>query len=146
MAATAGIKNVGIEGLTFIDYDHDGDLDLYVASEMMMVAGISKSGTSAMWRNNGDGTFTNVDIGLSIFTAAANAIGTDYNNDRAVDLVVADWTGGTVFQNPREGTFLVFIPFHPQGAKMFLTPILRTFRPWALPRSILITTGGRILC
>ncbi len=110
MAAAAGIKEVGVDGLTFIDYDHDGDLDLYAASGMMTVVGASKSGTSAMWRNNGNGTFTNVDIGLSIFTEAANAIGTDYNNDRAVDLVVADWTGGTVFQNPREGNFL---PLHP---------------------------------
>jgi cytochrome c-type biogenesis protein CcmH/NrfG len=111
MAAGAGIREVSVEGLTFIDYDHDGDLDLYAASGMMMVAGASKSGTSAMWRNNGNGTFTNVDIGISIFTSAANAIGTDYNNDRAVDLVVADWTGGTVFQNPREGNFLALHPF-----------------------------------
>ncbi len=113
MAASAGIKDVGIDGLTFIDYDHDGDLDLYAASGMRMVVGSSQSGTSAMWRNNGNGTFTNVDIGISIFTSAANAIGTDYNNDRAVDLVVADWTGGTVFQNPREGNFLALHPFSP---------------------------------
>jgi tetratricopeptide (TPR) repeat protein len=113
MAAAAGIKEVGIDGLTFIDYDHDGDLDLYAASGMMMVVGTCESGTSAMWRNNGNGTFTNVDIGVSIFTEAANAIGTDYNNDRAVDLVVADWTGGTVFRNPREGNFLALHPFSP---------------------------------
>jgi tetratricopeptide (TPR) repeat protein len=110
VAAAAGIKEVG-EGLTFIDYDHDGDLDLYASSGILVVTGAAKSGTSAMWRNNGNGTFTNVDIGLSIFTSAANAIGTDYNNDRAVDLVVADWTGGTVFQNPREGNFLALHPF-----------------------------------
>ncbi|HET9305032.1 MAG TPA: FG-GAP-like repeat-containing protein [Candidatus Sulfotelmatobacter sp.] len=113
MAAAAGIKDVGIDVLTFIDYDHDGDLDLYAASGMRIIVGAGKSGTSAMWRNNGNGTFTNVDIGVSIFTSAANSIGTDYNNDRAVDLVVADWTGGTVFQNPREGNFLALHPFSP---------------------------------
>jgi tetratricopeptide (TPR) repeat protein len=111
VAAAAGIKEVGVEGLTFIDYDHDGDLDLYAAGGTTMVAGVSKSGTSAMWRNNGNGTFTNIDIGVSIFTESTNAIGTDYNNDRAVDLVVADWTGGTVFQNPREGNFIALHPF-----------------------------------
>jgi len=115
-AAAAGIKNVGIDGVTLIDYDHDGDLDLYASSGMLIVAGASKSGTSAMWRNNGNGTFTSVDIGVSIFASADNAIGADYNNDRAVDLVVADRTGGTVFQNPREGNFLALHPFATASA------------------------------
>jgi Flp pilus assembly protein TadD len=111
----SGIKQAGVEGLTFIDYDHDGDLDLFGSSGLLMTTGVAKSGTSAMWRNNGNGTFTNVadEIGVSIFSSTENAIGTDYNNDRAVDLVVADWTGGTVFQNPREGKFLALHPFSP---------------------------------
>jgi tetratricopeptide (TPR) repeat protein len=113
MAATAGIKSVGINGLTFIDYDHDGDLDLYASSGIVMVVGSAKSGTNVMWRNNGNSTFTIVDIGTTIFSSAENAIGTDYNNDRAVDLVVADWAGGTVFQNPREGDFSASHPFSP---------------------------------
>src|SRR6201987_2389815 len=113
VAGAAGIKSVGIDGLTFIDYDHDGDLDLYASSGIKVQVGPIKSGTSVMWRNNGDGTFTNVTegIGTSIFSSTANAIGTDYNNDRAVDLVVADWSGGTIFQNPREGKFLELHPF-----------------------------------
>ena len=62
-----------------------------------------------MFRNNGDGTFTDVisDLGLwgvpPGFTVAA--VGTDYNNDRAVDLVLTDH-GPTIFENPREGKFL----------------------------------------
>jgi tetratricopeptide (TPR) repeat protein len=117
VAAAAGIKNtVSIDGLTFIDYDHDGDLDLYGSSGLVMIVGSVKSGTSVMWRNNGNGTFTNVtgDTDLSIFSSASNAVGTDFNNDRAVDLVVADWTGGTIFQNPREGKFQILHPFSPQ--------------------------------
>jgi tetratricopeptide (TPR) repeat protein len=115
VAAASGIKQVGTEGLTFIDYDHDGDLDLYASSGILVTAGAVKSGTSAMWRNNGNGTFTNVagELGVSAFSSAENAIGTDYNNDRAIDLVVADWTGGTIFQNPREGKFLALHPFSP---------------------------------
>jgi Flp pilus assembly protein TadD len=113
VARSAGIKNVGIDGLTFIDYDHDGDLDLYGSSGIVMIVGVVSSGASAMWRNNGDGTFTDVTgaIDVSIPSSASNAIGTDYNNDRAVDLVVADWSGGTIFQNPREGKFLALHPF-----------------------------------
>jgi tetratricopeptide (TPR) repeat protein len=111
VAATAGIKAVGIEGLTFIDYDHDGDLDLYGACGTWECMG-NCSGSSVVWRNNGDGSFTVVDIGVSTSRWARAAIGTDYNNDRAVDLLVADWSGGTMFQNPREGKFLPLHPFN----------------------------------
>ena len=141
---------MGVDGLTFIDYDHDGDLDLYACqrnSEDDQLAA-AKSGTSAMWRNNGNGTFTDVTIiGVSIFTSAANAIGSDYNNDRAVDLVVADWTGGTVFQNPREGTLLRSTP----SRRLRLTkptpriPTRATFQPSVLLPSTSTTTDGWIL-
>jgi tetratricopeptide (TPR) repeat protein len=110
VAAKAGIKSVGIEGLTFIDYDHDGDLDLFGAAGMVECMGICTGG-NLVWRNNGDGSFTAVDIGVSTSPLASAAIGTDFNNDRAVDLLVADGTGGTMFQNPREGKFIGLHPF-----------------------------------
>jgi hypothetical protein len=106
----AGLAKAGLaDGLTFIDYDHDGDLDLYLASGVIQIEKSGYSGTTTvsgggtMWRNNGNGTFTAVDLGLSV--PASNTVGTDYNNDRAVDLVVAG-QGPTVFENPREGKFL----------------------------------------
>jgi tetratricopeptide (TPR) repeat protein len=122
-SAAAGIKGsgktdaVGISGLTFIDYDHDGDLDLYGASTIVQTINSTSLGSSSMWRNNGNGTFTGVDIGVSIPFAANNAIGTDYNNDRAVDLLVADGSGGTIFQNPREGKFPAVHPFSTVSTK-----------------------------
>src|SRR5215831_4008349 len=84
--ANIGANNNNL-GLTFIDYDHDGDLDLLV----------TRSGDKAEWgdmfRNNGDGTFTNVTEALGFETMGVSggegAIGTDYNNDRAVDILVA---------------------------------------------------------
>src|ERR1700751_966527 len=113
VAAPAGIKNGGIKGLTFVDYDHDGDLDLYGASSIVQCMNNNCSGGSVVWRNNGDGSFTVVDTGVSTPFSANAAIGTDYNNDRAVDLLVADWAGGTIYQNPREGKFLPWRPFPP---------------------------------
>ena len=91
-------------GLTFIDYDHDGDLDLLV----------TRSGDKAEWgdmfRNNGDGKFTDVTQALGFETMGASggegAIGTDYNNDKAVDILVAD-LGPAILENPREGKFAV---------------------------------------
>jgi tetratricopeptide (TPR) repeat protein len=114
-------------GLTFVDYDHDGDLDLYV---MTMAPGMNVSQYSApagrafMWRNNSNGTFTDTTetTGLGGSGSSLAAIGTDYNNDRAVDLVTtgADIRGGGVggallrlpllFKNPREGKFATETP------------------------------------
>src|SRR5580698_9177923 len=93
---TAGINTNGLVlGLTFVDYDHDGDLDLYITrlsqNHELEVPNMSFTvdGTTAknvMWRNSGDGTFTDVtaQTGLSGTASAVAAIGSDYNNDRAV--------------------------------------------------------------
>src|SRR5580704_13500209 len=91
-------------GLTFIDYDHDGDLDLLV----------TRSGDKAEWgdmfRNNGDGKFTNVSEKLGFEALGSSggegAIGTDYNNDRAIDILVPG-LGPVMLENPREGKFPV---------------------------------------
>jgi tetratricopeptide (TPR) repeat protein len=92
-------------GLSFIDYDHDGDLDLYVtrAWEMQGDVGLDHS---AMWRNNANGTFTDVTAatGFDKGFHVSNAVGTDYNNDRAVDLVTVGEVS-SIFENPREGAF-----------------------------------------
>jgi tetratricopeptide (TPR) repeat protein len=115
--AAAGIKTDGlILGLTLIDYDHDGDLDLYVTRlsqnhELSSASGMifrteDAAPTNVMWRNNGDGTFTDVTAALGLNEGASlGAIGSDYNNDRAVDLVVSAAKENTVFENPREGAF-----------------------------------------
>ena len=116
--AGSGDANIGANdlnlGLTFIDYDHDGDLDLLV----------TRSGDKAEWgdmfRNNGDGTFTNVSEQLGFLEMGSSggegAIGTDYNNDRAVDILVPGLAkvtdvGPAVLENPREGKFMVRRPW-----------------------------------
>jgi tetratricopeptide (TPR) repeat protein len=116
----AGIKSDGFNaGLTFIDYDHDGDLDLYNAryseggqfDPRVKAQGFvgDATGSNLMWRNNGNGTFTEVagSINLQGWTPSLAAVGTDWNNDRAVDLVATEALGPlTILENPREGKFL----------------------------------------
>ena len=100
-----GIKSDGFNGgLTFVDYDHDGDIDLYIARSSPAKV---MTGSNLMWRNNGDGTFTEVSgsTGLSGTQPSVSALGTDYNNDRAVDLIVTGGIAPTIFENPREGQF-----------------------------------------
>src|SRR3954447_482888 len=101
VAATAGIKGVCCPaGVTFVDYDHDGDLDLYVASRSGSVSQ-HETADSRMWRNNGDGTFNDVteETGLGGNSGANGAIGTDYNNDRAIDLFVTA-SAPEILENP----------------------------------------------
>ncbi len=91
-------------GITFVDYDHDGDLDLFVTGQPSAAG----SKPNVLWRNNGNGTFTNwteqTGLGGEGTTAAATL--SDLNNDRAVDLLVTgSGQAPTFFANPREGLF-----------------------------------------
>ncbi|HEX6805740.1 MAG TPA: FG-GAP-like repeat-containing protein [Terriglobales bacterium] len=115
--AAAGIKADLASSLTFVDYDHDGDLDL-------VVTGSASSGSTVTFRNNGDGKFTEVTdaTGLNAGGRGGNAVATDYNNDRAVDIVMTglgpsneENKGGKLilprlFRNPREGKFIAETP------------------------------------
>ncbi len=91
-------------GITFVDYDHDGDLDLYVTGAPMEAGGAP----NVLWRNNGNGTFTEwtEPMGLGGSGKTAAAILTDFNNDRAVDLVTTDdGPSPVIYVNPREGKY-----------------------------------------
>lgn len=89
-------------GMTFVDFDHDGDLDLYVTGST------EHGGGSVLWRNNGNMTFTEWTgpTGLAGVGATTGAVLSDLNNDRAVDLIVSGSTGQPqIFLNQREGAF-----------------------------------------
>ncbi len=95
-------------GVTFIDYDHDGDLDLYVTQPSRIKKKPESNdekcppcrslwpnpdltlSSNVIWRNNSDGSFTNVTDATGLDGSFRNiaAVGTDYNNDRAVDLLI----------------------------------------------------------
>jgi tetratricopeptide (TPR) repeat protein len=91
-------------GLTFVDFDHDGDLDLYVTG----ASSSPGSGPGVLWRNNGNSTFTEWTAPTALAGTAETTSATlsDINNDRAIDLVVAG-TGPSpaIFENQREGAF-----------------------------------------
>ena len=120
-----GIEMVGLAmGVTFIDYDHDGDLDLYVtrfndfplanSAEPFSFPADATAAGNVLWRNNGNGTFTNwtAESGLAGSAPSVGAIGSDLNNDRAIDFVVTGWQKAPVaFMNPREGLFQATTPW-----------------------------------
>ncbi len=91
-------------GITFVDYDHDGDLDLLLTGAPLKAG----DAPNVLWRNNGNKTLTEwtepTGLGGSGVTSAG--ILTDFNNDRAVDLAVTgDGIAPLIYVNPREGKY-----------------------------------------
>jgi len=119
-------------GSAFLDYDRDGDLDLFVASYIdldlktaplpetgpclykgVMVAcgppGLT-GGVNALYRNNGDGTFTDVSEKARITetqgTYGLGVLVSDFNNDSWPDIYVAnDSAAAILYKNNGDGTF-----------------------------------------
>lgn len=117
--AAAGIHTDGLVlGLTFIDFDHEGDLDLYLTrfanslpwnpeQPLSFLRAIQAPG-NVLWRNDGNGTFTEWTgpTGLAGSAPSVGALGSDINNDRAIDFVVTGWgKSPQIFFNQREGAF-----------------------------------------
>jgi tetratricopeptide (TPR) repeat protein len=90
-------------GLTFVDYDHDGNLDLLVTGRPL------KAGDTpnVLWRNKGNKTFADMTeaTGFGGIGNTTAAILTDFNNDRAVDIVTAGIGLPLLYINPREGKY-----------------------------------------
>ena len=95
-------------GVALIDYDRDGLPDIYFTNAPtveMALAG--QKARSALYHNNGDGTFTDVTdkagVGYPCFAMGA-AVG-DYNNDGWPDLLVTCLGGVVLYRNNGDGTF-----------------------------------------
>ena len=93
----------------FCDYDRDGWLDVYIATNMLSDAAGPKGQRGYMFRNQGNGTFANVTdrAGITGETRSHSATWWDYNNDGWPDLYVAYDYGlpDTLYHNNRNGTF-----------------------------------------
>jgi hypothetical protein len=93
-------------GCSLGDYDNDGHLDLFVANY----------GHNQLYRNNGNGTFTDVatEAGIDVVNHAVSADWGDYDNDGNLDLFIASYTGSTpnqqaanaLFRNDGNGRFV----------------------------------------
>jgi hypothetical protein len=108
----------------WLDYDNDGDLDVYVANYLeyddgkfrsyYAAAGYPgplsyKGQPDALYRNNGDGTFTEVTRTAGVFNAngrAMSAAAADINDDGFLDIVVAnDAMENYYYENDGKGAF-----------------------------------------
>jgi hypothetical protein len=99
-------------GVAVGDFDGDGWLDIFVTSE-------PDSGgptTNVLYRNNHNGTFTDVAVAAGVAYAPGLTVGGgwgaawgDYDLDGKLDLAVADWSrspgGNRLYHNNGNGTF-----------------------------------------
>ena len=95
-------------GVALIDFDGDGWLDIYFTnapSVSMALAG--KPAHSALYRNNHDGTFTDVAEKAGVATPcwAMGATVGDFDNDGWPDLAVSCFGGVVLYRNKHNGTF-----------------------------------------
>ncbi len=99
----AGLVNEGMMSFcsAFLDYDNDGDQDIYVSNDKTQWPNL-------LYRNNGNGTFTEIgeDSGTRIFIDAMSVTIDDVNADGWLDIYVTDDSDDSVlFINNTDGTF-----------------------------------------
>lgn len=95
-------------GVLLLDYDRDGWLDIYFTNAPTVDMALKgEKARSALYRNNGDGTFTDVTaksgVGYPGF-AMGGAVG-DYNSDGWPDIYVTCLGGNVLYRNNGDGTF-----------------------------------------
>jgi enediyne biosynthesis protein E4 len=96
-------------GVCLIDYNNDGWLDIYLVNGSTFDALDGKEATphAALFRNNHDGTFTDVSAAAGVENdrwGYGCAVG-DYDNDGWPDLYVGNYGKNRLYHNNHDGTF-----------------------------------------
>ncbi len=121
IAKDAGIDFVHVSGMTeerhfptangsgvaIFDYDNDGWMDLYFASNTFLPLGSKKIGENRLYRNLGNGKFedTTKAAGLDFQGFCHGLVVGDIDNDGDQDIFLATYFQNTLYLNNGDGTF-----------------------------------------
>lgn len=97
-------------GAGFADIDNDGDIDLYVVNipgPFTQDGGRNKGNANALYRNNGDGTFTNITraAGVGHQGYGMGCVFADYDGDADLDLYLTNYGANVLYRNNGDSTF-----------------------------------------
>jgi enediyne biosynthesis protein E4 len=94
-------------GVALFDYDNDGWLDIFLVNGSMLGPPGPEAPRSRLFRNNRDGTFTDVTgkAGLTRSGWGQGCCVGDYDNDGFDDLFVSYWGRNALYHNNGDGTF-----------------------------------------
>lgn len=144
-------------GVSWVDYDDDGDDDIFVA---MASSPENTSSKDALYRNNGDGTFTAITTSAIVTQdgTGRNSTWADYDNDGLADVFVTDQIETFLYKNEGGGNFtkitsipttaLSFDSDHQGGAwgdyngDGFLDLFVASYKLTDNARNILYTNNG----
>jgi len=123
---TAGLEGANLDfcfGVAAGDYDNDGDGDLFICA----------AGPNALYRNNGDGTFSDVTAGSGLDGKAKDLLSVvaawfDYDKDGLLDLVVSQYT----YWNPSQDKACLM----PDGTEFYCNPQSVVSVPHSLYRNL----------
>ncbi len=95
-------------GCAFLDYDDDGWQDILLVNGMDWPGHTRQRSTLHLYRNNGNGTFSNVTrrAGLDIELYGMGVAVGDWNNDGFPDLLITAVGQNRLFRNTGKGTFV----------------------------------------
>jgi len=93
-------------GAAFLDFDNDGWLDILLLTGSRW-EGVPDGTTNRLYKNNRDGTFTDVTARAGLMRQgwfSGVTIG-DYNNDGYEDILITGWPQNVLYRNNGDGTF-----------------------------------------